>query len=290
MTEEPYYLGFLANVDSNIKKLKLEYGFTIEEMSTTKYRNFTSSTDRTYNGLENVLYPQHGIVNKDGKIYYIKGLPKNLKGNRRYIIDLLSKLILFKEGYVSLPVQVGRAYISNEKLKKAEYVGYSLGINRREPIYNLSFEEIKRLNKFIYEIKLPFKQHYLQFALDNLEESIRIKKRELSFLTLMIGFESLFNLGKNQITHTISRHTALLMGKDKEESNQIYGEMKDFYKMRSKLIHANHKSKGSLTVNNNTITRLRNLLRDCIKKISTLELEKEILFKYLNERGFGDID
>jgi hypothetical protein len=288
MSKEPYYLGFLANVDSSIMKVKLDYGFKIEKMSTNEYRDFIENIEKIRKrSLQSVLQLHQGIISKDGNIYFIKGLPSKLGGYRNYIVHLLTKLKLFKEGYVTLPVQIGQAYISNDKLEKAFFIMYSLGISKKSIIYSLSNVEATRLNKFIKEITLPIKEEYIQLAIDNLEESMRITRKHLSFLLLMIGFESLFNLDKTQITHTISRHTAILNSNNKTEFNTKYKEIKDFYNRRSALVHALIKTKKKPEpITDSDLIELRNSLRVCIKKTYKLNLNKNDLFEYLNTKGF----
>ena len=105
----------------------------------------------------------------------------------------------------------------------------------------------------------------------------------------MIGFESLFNLDTTQITHTISRHTANVIANNKKEFNSLYKEIKEFYKKRSSLVHAfTGSKKKNRQVTDNDLTRLRNLLRECIKKIYRLNLNKNDLFNLLNAKGFEE--
>ncbi len=286
MSEGPYFYSFLANVDSNILNLKLDYGFKVEEISVAEYQKFISkfvgTLDNKLGLLSNVLYPKHSIVQK-GKIYYIKGLTEILKEeDARYIINLIAKLRLFKEGFITIPVNIGYGYISDGKLTKADNILIRIGLSVTENKYYISKEEVDILNKFIHEIELPFKEKYLQLALDNLQESIIPKKQELLFLYSMIGFEALFNKGKDQITHTISRHTAIITGKRPGKFHKIYKEMKSYYDIRSKLVHGISNTK----INNEVILRLRYLLRECIKEIYKLNLNKDDLFEYLNEKGF----
>ena len=56
----------------------------------------------------------------------------------------------------------------------------------------------------------------------------------------MTGLEALFNIGQPELSYTISRNIAVLLGIDKDDSNKIFQEMKDLYKKRSKIIHGSY--------------------------------------------------
>lgn len=74
-----YVMAFLANIDSNIEKLKLEHSFTVKKIKLADYKDFIQNVKiNTLNSLRGVLYPKYGIVNHDGYIYYIKGKTKDL--------------------------------------------------------------------------------------------------------------------------------------------------------------------------------------------------------------------
>ncbi len=270
-------------------KIKLEKGVKIERIKPQDYEKLIENVkETTKKSLKKVLYPINGIVNpKDGYIYYVILKKKDLK-SRDYFINLENKLRLFKEGYVTFPIIISYAKIIDNKMVDAQSIITKYTISHSSDKYTLSDKEIIELNKLIKTYEIPFKKYYLQLALDNLVSSKTTNLKELKFLLLMIGFESLFNKGHQQITHTIARHTALLMGNTKKESNTLYDEIKEFYNIRSKIVHGSYKTVAKRAIKKEDIIKLRNLLRACIKKIYKLDLEKKELFRYLNERGFND--
>jgi len=289
MEESDYVLVFFSNVSTNISKIKLEYGLKVERMKPTNYREFIKDVKKhTHTSIRAVTYPQYGIVSReDGYIYFIKGKTENIAKNERdYFINLEQKLRLFKEGYLTFPIIISNAKIIDEKLVNATNIFTQIGVTLSSDKYTITNDEITELNAFLKKYKVPFNQQYLQLALQNLVSSKTIKSKEIKFLLLMIGFESLFNRSENQIAHTVSRHTALLTSNNKNQAHTVYKEMKKYYGIRSKIIHGSYKSKKSI-ISQSDIICLRNLLRVCIKKIYLLDMNKDNLFEYLNEQGFN---
>lgn len=93
------------------------------------------------------------------------------------------------------------------------------------------------LEEFIQNTNLPLKKPFLKLAFENFEISYEAPNRMLSFLSLMISLEVLFNQGPGGVKQKISRAGAVLLGKDKNQSKDIYGEVKKLYKKRSSLVH-----------------------------------------------------
>jgi len=87
---------------------------------------------------------------------------------------------------------------------------------------------LQDLQTFIQSTKFPFTNPSLRLAHQNFEMAYSIFQDDLSFLTLMISMESLFNPGREgELRYRISRNAAVLIGKDKEESANIFTKMKN---------------------------------------------------------------
>lgn len=291
--QEYYYLGFLANVDSSILSVKLDHDFIMESMSVDQYVDFISDIkkdDLHYGIAREVLSHEYPIINFDEKkIYFIKNTAEKYRQKSDYLPKILTLLRLFAEGNIQIPVQFQTAPIKENKLISVFSAQYGPKSIKPAPKYTLKDQDVKILNAFIKTVKIPFEKSYLQLALDNLERSYEMSygphHDNLSFLTLMIGFEAIFNLGNAGITQTISRHTAVLISKNKTECKTIYSDMKNFYKQRSFIVHAAKTEKFKNT-DQKDISKLRNYLRECIKKAFELNYDKDELFEYLNLKGF----
>jgi len=151
-------------------------------------------------------------------------------------------------------------------------------------LYTLEKSEIPDLQGFIQNTKLPFKEPFLQLAFENFELSYQIHNINLSFLSLMISLEPLFNPGSQELRYRISRNTAVLLGKENEDSKMIFSEIKDLYDKRSNIVHAGK----SNIINNEDLLKLRHYVRESIKEINKMCKSKSELLDLLNSCGFGD--
>jgi len=103
--------------------------------------------------------------------------------------------------------------------------------------YTLENSEISSLETFIQNTRLPFAQSFLELAFKNFELSYQIRDINLSFLSLMISLEALFNPGGQELRYRISRNTAVLLGKDRDDSEMIFSKIKELYDKRSAIVH-----------------------------------------------------
>lgn len=122
--------------------------------------------------------------------------------------------------------------------------------------------------------------------MQNFELSYQVRNKNLSFLSLMIALEALFNRSQLELSYTIRRNTAVLLGKSEKESKEIYSDMKKLYVKRSKIVH---KGKTNI-VDRSDVEKLRNYVRNAIKKIYSMNIDKEKLFFVLNSHDFGQIN
>lgn len=153
-----------------------------------------------------------------------------------------------------------------------------------EPLYKLENSEIPDLETFIQNTKLPFNESFLKLAFENFELSYGIQFTNLSFLSLMICLETLFNPGGGELKYRISRNTAVLLGKDYDETKLIFSDIKKFYNKRSKIVHTGK----SNIVNKEDLLKLRYYVRESIKEISRIDKKKDELLDILNSCGYGE--
>ena len=135
---------------------------------------------------------------------------------------------------------------------------------------------------------------YLDLAFKNFEQSYQLQNFALSFLTLMIGMEVLFNPGGSELTYRISRNLAALIGEDRDDSDNIFNRMhksyksksknKGLYQLRSEIVH---KGKSNI-VKEEDVLELRGYLRRAIKKVYKIDSEKKELQKMLDASGFDE--
>ena len=141
-------------------------------------------------------------------------------------------------------------------LKRGAYIS-------RSSILNFENSEIKELEQFIHNTKLPFKKKPLQLAFESFELSHHIATLGMPFLLLMMSIESLFNpSGQGELKFRLSRNTAVLIGKNKDDSQAICKKMKKLYKIRSNFVHTGN----SNLISKDDVLILRGYVRRSIKE------------------------
>ena len=146
--------------------------------------------------------------------------------------------------------------------------------------YTLTDEEAKALSKKLVE---KYEANALtELAVKNFSVVYDLPDGRIRFITLMTCLESLFNLGKDQIAHTIARHLSIIISADKNQFIENYRRIKKLYNMRNSIVHGGE-YKGDLVQD---YLDLSNKVRAAINYCNTAGLTKETLFEELNSRGF----
>jgi len=98
----------------------------------------------------------------------------------------------------------------------------------------------------------------------------------------MTCLESLFNLGKDQISHTIARHLSIILSDKKEQFKENYTRIKKLYNIRNSIVHGGEYKDDIIQ----DYLELSNKVRAAINFCNVPDLTKEKLFEDLNSRGF----
>ena len=292
-----YFIGFLANTDSSIIKVNFDHNFKIEALPLDKATKMISNLRGLSSMNAGIMLNNKNLINnKSSEVYFISNnfyiSDKEWNGLNNevikfdndnfhgYLYKILKLMRLYKEGNIHMPL---RFYYSKDNgiiSSKSGFEDFVFKIAYEK--FGLKDSEIMDFGQFISNIKIPFDKSYIQLALDNYDLSAQIYDLSLSFLSVMNGLEALYNQGNTQISYTISRCTAVLIGKNEKECLIIYKRMKKLYNLRSTIIH-----KGELKkVKKEELLELRNYLRESIKEANRLNLKKDKLFEFLNKRGF----
>lgn len=299
-----HFMGLLANTDSSILKVELDHGFKIESISFDKGINLIStlkrSTDEAFNELSSYacledssgeqLYFVSNSFESDSDMSY-EGRIKKLGSHalkfeskvvRNYLDTTVRLMRLFKEGNICIPLRY--YFYMDDKTPKFILSTATSQFIKFGPKYTLKNSKISNLQKFIQNTKLPFKESFLQLAFENFELSYKTHNDVLAFLSLMIGLETLFNPGGGELKYRISRNTAVLLGKNKEDSKLISSEIKKLYDMRSKIVHTGRMN----IIKEKELLKLRYYVRKSIKEIYKIGKNKDDLLDMLNSYGFGE--
>lgn len=330
-------MGILANVDESILNLNdiLEDGFVIKKISAEDCETFISLMEKVPKRIimddlitrscyfdDNVYCVFKSYKTETIEVHDVH----DLKGKHLYkpedsLIRILRLMRLFQLGNICMPLRYSYSFeeevpVISSRYKSMPYV--------YKEIFKLDHSILPKLNEFIKIKSLPpeddllkgsFKEVYkkldsplpskssLELAFESFELSYEIRDNNLSFLTLMNALEVLLKPSSAQIelTNTLSRNGAVLLGKNKENSNKIFRELKCLYAIRSSIVHTgepkNCKKTGKKRKNLSNFELverfriLRGYVRESIKEMNFImekeEKSKDEILNKLNTYGFG---
>jgi hypothetical protein len=192
-----------------------------------------------------------------------------------FIQSLLLQLRLFKIGEIRVSQIFHIASVTREiSLRKREIEIGSHGD------YTLTDEEARQLSE---KLVAKYQSNAVtELAAKNFSVVYDLPDGRIRFITLMTCLESLFNLGKDQIAHTIARHLSIILSDNKEQFKENYLKIKKLYNLRNSIVHGGE-YKGDIIQD---YLELSNKVRAAIDFCNVPDLTKERLFEDLNSSGF----
>jgi len=303
VVSDVHWIGLLCNVDSSILQLKLPDGFEVSYFAEDEAIDHFIQLDKISKPSEFVIEfsLNRPCFNDDEKrIYYL---------HRSELLDVDIRQV---GRIVSYPVsETDRLY--DEKIRKIVRLMRLLGEGDIRVPYDYSYYEVDgQIESFITRYStwhisntrfhfneddqhllnklnkrnFPFKKNFIQLSFENYEDSYEAQHPILSFMSLMIAMEALFNPGSYELRYRISRNCAVLLGKSKEESLKIFSQLKTIYDIRSRIIHSGNQSE----FDNEYISILRHYVREAIKMMIFIDEDKDVTLSKLNTLGFGEIE
>lgn len=192
------------------------------------------------------------------------------------VTDILLQLRLYKIGEIRFSQLFQITSVSRQiTSRKHEIAIGSFGH------FRLTDDEVNELSRL-----LSAKYEYnslTELAIKNFMVVYDIPDGQIRFITLMTCLESLFNLGKDQIAHTIARHLALIIAETKEQFQENYTNIKKLYNKRNAIVHGG-KYKGDVIED---YLDLSDKVRKAINFCNHPDLTKETVFDELNAKGFA---
>ena len=221
------------------------------------------------------------IINNQADVSDTIGLSMQFQ---RFTESCIWQLRLLKDGDGYSPFHF---YISSDSRKVAHRFSGKI-------IHTYENKKLTITDSDIEKLRISFKENFeanklTDFALTNFNVSYKILDSKIKFVTLMTCLESLLNRGKDQISHIISRHTALIISSNKQDFKTNYKKIRDLYDHRSKIVHGDNNSKKpkNQTELENLTSELQNIVRMVINYcLSSGYADKDDLFNYLNAKGF----
>ena len=192
-----------------------------------------------------------------------------------FVQDLLLQMRLHKIGEIRCSQLFHISSVSRQiSLRKREIEIGSHGD------YALTDEEGEQLSK---KLVAKYKSNTLtELALKNFNVVYDLPDGRIRFITLMTCLESLFNLGKDQIAHTIARHLSIILSDNRQQFKENYSKIKKLYNMRNSIVHGGD-YKGDIIQD---YLELSNKVRAAINFCNVPDLTKEKLFEDFNSRGY----
>jgi hypothetical protein len=294
-----HFKGILANVDSSILQVDFNHGFKIESFSEEEAVALFSVLEKIpiltvvqkYYGLQCVNYSEHrtyvisksleNVSSHDTSIVFNDIVRFDNTLVRGHLEPVIRLMRLFKEGDIRMPVQF-YYQLQNDKIQEMMRKGSGRYISD-EP-YHLEASEIPVLRSFIQSVELPFKRDFLHLAFENFELSYEILDMQLAFLVLMIGLETLLNPSTYEVRYRVCRNMAVLLGENRERSEEIFAQTRKLYDKRSEIVHSGKRR----IIEKEDLLKLRDYLRKAIKEVHCIGKEKSEITALLNSHGFGE--
>lgn len=199
----------------------------------------------------------------------------------KFTDTLIRKLRIFRSGNISSICSFDMDKDSRHIYMRAQGLEAKANIGLPESHLKIAVDEIPSIIEYLNtEITL---NSLNEIAVLNFEGSYSIHNSKIRFITLMTSLESLFNFGKDQIAHTISRHLSIIISSNKNEFELNYKKIKKLYNKRNNIVHG-----SSETVSRDEVLEIENLVRKSILfTFSNSYKTKEDFFHFLNSKGFN---
>lgn len=198
---------------------------------------------------------------------------------QKFVHSLLTQLRLFKNGDVKYTT-VFQITLESRKILTRLEAGPSSQMGFEN--FSITVDESKILgNDIVKELNV---NELSSLALEHFELSYNIADPRVKFITLMTCLESLFNVGRDQIAHSISRHLSLIVSNSESEFNEHYKKIKELYNLRSALIHGTQGQNKQLNTN---LALLYEYSRMAVNYCLKQEINKVALFNSLNTSGIN---
>lgn len=269
-----------------VRKEKVEQGFQREEIESTISQDFYDLLMYNIQDGRSIIQ-SHGVIflkrNEDFKSVILN---HSYTANEDVVISgemqkferhLVQCMRLYKNGDVACRTSFQISADNRSITSRFTPAPFITG-NRQFIIDDEDIEPFAEL------LKESFNRNKLtELAMQTFEYAYLNPDAKSRFLNFMICLESLFNRNGTEISHTISRHTSIILSKNKIEFESNYKSIKNLYKYRSEIIHG-----SSLKFNLVQKTEeLQEVVRKAIKYCLKINLNIDQLFADLNAKGFA---
>lgn len=121
-------------------------------------------------------------------------------------------------------------------------------------------------------------------AINSYIEGFSQRSAKMAYLNYCIALESLVNTREGEITYKICRTGAVINSDNKEDGELIYFNMKQFYVLRSTIVHG-----SKVNFQAEYFFGLQSLVSRTLVELISLEVpNRKALSKFVTENGYGD--
>jgi len=303
MSDTVFYFGLLGNVNPSIQQICLHEGLRIEKWSKQKILDFLNQViaidpidaeDRYEDvygcGAKKTAYVITGSLESDtipiqaeveNAVSFFLRSHEFYESYSSILENKIHLLRLCSKGDIRLSISC--YYRIDESGDKELIQANQVTTSLRNWVFHVSPNEAEYFNDFISTTEIHLQPEYIQLAYENFLLSYDVLDDRLTFLSLMIALETLFNDGTSEIRYRISRGVAVLLGRTIKQSEAIFKDVKRLYNKRSVLVHTGDPRK----IRPIDVLDLQNYVRDSLRLLIGYRIPKNLLTQMLTEEGFG---
>lgn len=162
----------------------------------------------------------------------------------------------------------------------------------KEDMYSLSNDDVVKINQLIDHFSIKIDDTIIELALKNYDYSFFVPE-DVAIVLLVTCLEILFHPGdKNELKNRVARNAAVFLGNSSISSRTIFDNVKNFYDIRSSLVHSGiYKFKKIKKTKKEIIYDLRSVVSEAIINYKLIVSEKGIkrddFFYKLISSGFN---
>lgn len=271
MKEQNLYI--ICGIKSDLKKIKFDKVQIIE------FENFPFTKDERYYNVKKDLDNEFLFdYSKRFIIYSEEENPINITTKAFNFLRIIFPSSLIIEYFIDYK-KIGDEFKIIDIYKTAS-------INNDFDLLEFENKNIKKINIFIKDYFPKFyKIKYVENAIKNYIGAFDAQHKHFKFLSLCICLECLIT-ETTELLYRISRGASIIIGTNPDTSFIIFNNIKEIYKLRSKIVHGSNFDESKLE---NYINYLQCLVSKIVVELLIHNVEdSKCLNSQFTKLGFGD--
>jgi hypothetical protein len=277
--------GRIQEAIKKIRAEKLQQGIPREEIESTISGEFYELLMHNVPGGYDILQ-DHGLILLKRIENFDQGIINNTftgesvfkvsKEISEFVRLLIQRMRLFKNGDVVCRTEFQIACNTRKIIQRFKPLSFATGGAK----FIINDDELTSFEAFLNDTIGT--NHLTELALSTFNLAYFITEFKSRYLNYMICLESLFNRNAAEISHTISRHLAIVLSNNQDEFNTNYSRIKQLYNYRNAIIHGRELNENIVLITAELQDKVRKAINYCLRA----QMTKDQLFTYLNSKGF----